>query len=292
MYTKIDVELVRKLITEKFPKFKGLKISLVEHGGVDNRTFYLGDDMSVRLPSSEAYASQAQKEYKWLPVISSFLTSTISIPLYLGNPSKYYPWKWSIYKWLDGKSANLLNDNELDFNNIAISLAKFIKELHDVDITDAPKSGKHNFYRGSHISVYNDDFIDTLQKTESIINKDKALEIWQQAKESRWSEDPVWCHGDLYSGNFLIKDKKFAAVIDFGCIAIGDPACDLVPYWTFFDSESSQVFKEKLSIDSKTWQRARAWALWKANFELASSEVDSEKYKEQLKVINKILICE
>ena len=37
---------------------------------------------------------------------------------------------------------------------------------------------------------------------------------------------PVWIHGDVAPGNLLVKDGKLCAVIDFGILGVGDPACD------------------------------------------------------------------
>lgn len=44
----------------------------------------------------------------------------------------------------------------------------------------------------------------------------------------------------------------------------GDPSCDLVMAWTFFDKESRQIFVQHLGLDKDTWDRAKGWALWKA----------------------------
>jgi aminoglycoside phosphotransferase (APT) family kinase protein len=62
---------------------------------------------------------------------------------------------------------------------------------------------------------------------------------------------------------------RLAAVIDFGCAAAGDPACDLVMAWTFFSHESRDAFRSGLDFDDTTWTRARGWALWKALATLA-----------------------
>jgi aminoglycoside phosphotransferase (APT) family kinase protein len=53
-------------------------------------------------------------------------------------------------------------------------------------------------------------------------------------------------------------------VIDFGCSAIGDPACDTVIAWTYLTGESRQLFCDQLPVDQATWTRGRGWALWKA----------------------------
>ena len=68
-------------------------------------------------------------------------------------------------------------------------------------------------------------------------------------------------HGDLSSGNLLAVRAKLSAVIDFGCLGVGDPACDLMVGWTLFSGESRDVFRAAMSVDDATWARARGWAL-------------------------------
>lgn len=51
----INVELVVRLINEQFPKWSSLEIRPVQFSGHDNRTFHLGEHMSVRLPSAASY---------------------------------------------------------------------------------------------------------------------------------------------------------------------------------------------------------------------------------------------
>ena len=59
---KIKKELVQKMIKNQFPEYAHLKICQVKKSGHDNRTFRLGDKMTIRLPSGENYASQVEKE--------------------------------------------------------------------------------------------------------------------------------------------------------------------------------------------------------------------------------------
>ncbi len=65
---------------------------------------------------------------------------------------------------------------------------------------------------------------------------------------------------------------RLAAGIDFGCAAVGDPACDLVMAWTFFPDGAAAIFRRGLPADEATWARARGWALWKALTTLGSPE--------------------
>jgi aminoglycoside phosphotransferase (APT) family kinase protein len=77
----------------------------------------------------------------------------------------------------------------------------------------------------------------------------------------------VWVHGDVAIGNMLLKDSKLSAIIDFGGMGLGDPACDLVIAWTFLKDKARDIFIREMALDEDTWLRAKAWALWKATFE-------------------------
>ncbi len=74
----------------------------------------------------------------------------------------------------------------------------------------------------------------------------------------------MWVHGDLTASNMLVADGALHAVIDFGGVAIGDPAYDLVMEWEFFTGDSAAAFRRGLHLDEATWDRGRGWALWKA----------------------------
>jgi aminoglycoside phosphotransferase (APT) family kinase protein len=67
----------------------------------------------------------------------------------------------------------------------------------------------------------------------------------------------------------LVSQGRLAAVIDFGCLGVGDPACDLAIAWTFFAGESREAFRSTLPLDAATWARGRGWALWKSLITLA-----------------------
>lgn len=264
MNIDIHLALVTKLIKQQFPQWSHLPILPVAQSGIDNRTFRLGDELLIRLPSAQGYAAQVEKEQRWLPILASHLSTTVPTPLAQGSPSKDYPWNWSIYRWIHGESANLVELNPFDQQRIAKQLANFLKELHQVSTQDAPPAGAHNYYRGAHPHVYDKETRLSIHRLSSRAKADKATAIWEKALDSQWSKDPVWVHGDFASGNILLKEDCLTAIIDFGCMGIGDPACDLTIAWTFLDEESRKMFKACLSLDENTWERARGWALWKA----------------------------
>nr|WP_299489378.1 phosphotransferase [Acaryochloris sp. IP29b_bin.137] len=67
-----------------------------------------------------------------------------------------------------------------------------------------------------------------------------------------------------FYSNLLVHQQRLHAVIDFGCLGVGDPACDYAIAWTFFSGESRTAFQSALAVDDATWARSRGWALWKS----------------------------
>ncbi len=287
---EITLSLVTNLIAEQFPQWAHLPINPIELSGMDNQTFRLGSDMSIRLPSAQGYVAQVKKEQTWLPILAPHLSIPIPLPLAMGQPSKHYPWHWSVYRWIEGESANTLNLNETILQSLALALAKFLTELQRIDTKNAPLPGLHNYWRGAHPSVYDAEARSTIAKLSYLIDANKAISVWEKAISSKWSKQPVWIHGDFASGNLILKNQQLAAVIDFGCMGVGDPACDLVIAWTFLTKKSRKIFKEQVDLDSDTWARARGWALWKANFELvALKDKTSPEAMKQQQIIDAIL---
>lgn len=257
----IDSALVRKLIDSQFPQWKHLEIKPVAHGGWDNRTFHLGDTMLVRMPSGQEYAAKVEKEHTWLPILAPLLPLQIPIPLEMGKPGNGYPWNWSVYRWLPGEAAS--HAQVTNTNEFAKDLAQFLIALQKIDPTNGPVPGTTTD-RGGPLAIYDDETRQALAIVKDKIDSKAATEIWEAALATKWNKSPVWVHGDISLGNLLVKNGQLNAVIDFGGLAIGDPACDLAIAWTFFKCESREIFRTTLNLDEGTWVRGRGWALWKA----------------------------
>jgi aminoglycoside phosphotransferase (APT) family kinase protein len=259
---EITAALVASLVGEQFPKWADLDVQPVKFDGWDNTTFRLGEGLSVRLPSAEVYVPQVEKEHRWLPVLTPHLPFRIPSPVVRGHPGSGFPRPWSIYKWIDGEPANIGRiEDETAF---ASDLARFLLALHAIDAHDGPPAGEHSFYRGGPLSTYDAQSRESLQQLGGEIDCRAAAELWDAALASRWEHPPVWVHGDVAASNLLVAEGQLVGVIDFGCSAVGDPACDLVMAWTFFTDNSRATFRRGLPLDEATWTRARGWALWKA----------------------------
>jgi aminoglycoside phosphotransferase (APT) family kinase protein len=260
--TGITVEVVSCLISEQFPQWAELEIRPVELDGWDNTTFRLGEEMSVRLPSDDAYVVQIDKEHRWLPVLGLQLPMPIPRPIAKGRPGCGFPAPWSVYGWVEGEPAAIVGVT--DYDRLADDLARFLAALHLVETRDAPPAGAHSFNRAGSVSVWHEQTRTTIGQLTEDIDVDGALEVWEAALAAEWDGPDVWVHGDVTGSNLLLRDDRLCGVIDFGCAAVGDPACDLTPAWTLFTGTSRARFMNALPFDGGTWARARGWALWKA----------------------------
>jgi aminoglycoside phosphotransferase (APT) family kinase protein len=258
----IDVPLVRRLISTQFPQWADLPVEPVAVGGWDNRTFHLGEQMLVRLPSAEAYALKVEKEQLWLPRLAPLLPLSIPTPLAMGEPDEGYPWRWSVYRWIEGETASI--EHIADLCQFATALAEFLSALQRIDTTGGPIAGPHNFYRGGPLSTYDAETRQAILVLGDKIDTELVTTIWDTALASTWIASPVWVHGNISTGNLLVREGKLSAVIDFGGLGIGNPACDLAMAWTFFKGESRKAFRAALPLDKDTWARGRGWTLWKA----------------------------
>jgi aminoglycoside phosphotransferase (APT) family kinase protein len=260
--SSIDVALARRLVDSQFPQWSELPITEVAVDGWDNRTFRLGSGLTVRLPTGDWYAKQIDKEQQWLPVLAPQLPLPIPTPVAKGAPDATYPYPWSVYRWLDGELAS--RAPIADTTAFAAALAGFLNALVRVDATDGPRPGEHNFFRGGPLATYAQETHEAIEKLGAEIPRDAVKRVWDDAMATTWDREPVWLHGDVATGNLLVRDGRLAAVLDFGSSGVGDPACDVVIAWTFLSGPSRDRFRAELYVDDAAWSRGRGWALWKA----------------------------
>lgn len=255
-----DVALVRRLLAAQFPPWADLPLAPVPSAGTDNALYRLGDDMVVRLPRIHWAIGQVDKEWQWLPRLAPHLPLTIPVPLALGEPAEGYPWPWGVYPWLDGETAT--PDRLADPRQAAVDLARFIAALQRIDPTGGPTPGPHNSKRGVPLVTRDAATRAAIAALHGMVDVDAATAAWDAALAAPvWEGPPVWIHGDLQAGNLLAVQGRLCAVIDFGCLGVGDPACDVMAAWLFLTADTRDVFRATLGVDDATWARGRGWAL-------------------------------
>jgi aminoglycoside phosphotransferase (APT) family kinase protein len=221
-------------------------------------------------------------------VLAPRLPLPVPVPVAKGTPGDGYPFPWSVYRWIDGLPATPGRVDDL--TRFATDLAGFLMALRRVDPTGGPAPGRHNFFRGAPLEVYDSEVRDAVGTLGHRVPVGTVMAIWREALATTWEQPPVWFHGDVAEGNLLTSDGRLSAVIDFGTSGVGDPACDLVISWTMLSGPSRDAFRAGMAVDPATWARGRGWALWKALITYAGNlGTDAAKAADAKRVIDEVL---
>ncbi|MEI9887303.1 MAG: aminoglycoside phosphotransferase family protein [Rhizomicrobium sp.] len=280
---------VRRLLAAQFPHWAALPIRPVRSHGTDNAIWRLGETLALRMPRHAGAAAHIDKDWRWLPHLAPRLPVPIPVPLAKGGPGEGYPWPWSVCAWLAGENPD--PDRLADPQGLARDLAGFLLALRAIDARGAPRPGVRNFGRGVPLAVRDAPTRDAIAALHGTIDTEAVTAAWKRAREAPvWSGPPLWIHGDLNAGNILLRDGRLGGVIDFGSLAAGDPACDLLAAWYVFGRDGRKAFREALAADDASWARARGWALSMALIALPYyKETSPAIVAESLRVIGEIL---
>jgi aminoglycoside phosphotransferase (APT) family kinase protein len=263
----IDPALVRTLVDTAFPEWAGLPLTPVAEAGTDHHLFRLGDALCVRLPTADRIVGQADKEFRWLPELAPQLPLAVPNPVARGEPTADFPRAWGVYEWLEGRSAE--SARALGDRGAARILGTFVATLAGLDPEGGPLPGKHNFWRGCPLALRDEAVRDALATLDGIVDVDAAASVWEDALDAPLHDGRGrWVHGDLHPGNLLVCAGRLDAVIDFGGLAVGDPAVDLMPAWHWFSGEARAVFRTAVGAGDAAWRRGRGWALSMALLQL------------------------
>ncbi|WOX12709.1 aminoglycoside phosphotransferase family protein [Streptomyces sp. N50] len=260
MAPAIDPALVRGLLAAQFPQWAQLPLKHLEPAGSDHVIHRLGDTMSVRLPRSDWADGEAVKEHTWLPHLAPQLPLAVPEPLALGTPGRGYAWHWSVTRWLDGTTATA--DGLADPHLAAAQLADFLRALQRIPAADVLAPGPHPELARPPLATRDRSTRAAIEAVDGVFDTAALTEVWDSALDApAWDREPVWCHGDFHAGNLLTVDGRISAVIDFGGLSMGDPACDLVIAYTLLSATTRPLFRTALALDDATWTRGMGWAL-------------------------------
>ncbi|QOR70904.1 aminoglycoside phosphotransferase family protein [Ruania alkalisoli] len=263
----IDEDLVRRLLADQHPELAERPLRVVANGW-DNVMVRLGSTLLARLPRREAAARLVEHEQLVLPRLAPLLPVPVPEPVRVGRPTAYYPWAWSIVRWIEGRPA--AHDPALARDAWAARLGKFFAALHRPADPDAPA----NPVRGVPLAERAEAIRARLADPAVPRREELAAVFERHAHVPAYSGPPVWVHGDPHPLNLLTHRHRLTAVLDFGDVTAGDPATDLATAWLTFTARGRAAFVVAYATADRTgsglpdgyggddalWSRARAWA--------------------------------
>lgn len=263
----VDADLVRRLVAQSFPDLADSPVRAIGESGSSNALYRLGDALTVRLPRQPGGGLSIIKEGSWLPYVASYLTVKVPHLVGLGAPAYGYSEVWAVTSWLPGTVPRTRTHGEQALA-LAHDLASFIKDLRAMPVPpDATKDAALATYRGDPLSDFDADFRQMVEECRALdldLDLDEAVRVWDTATSaaSRLPPSVHWYHGDLLGENVLLDSHgRLDAVLDFGGLALGNPAVDLVVAWDLLDADGRAAFRRALDVDEDHWTASRGWAL-------------------------------
>jgi aminoglycoside phosphotransferase (APT) family kinase protein len=226
-----------------------LVLERVSSTGTDNAIFRLGSEMGIRVPRIHWAVQQIDKEYQWLNRLAAHLPVPVAEPLAKGEPGQGYPYPWLIFRWLEGR--DLLASPVEDVSQLAREVADFVLALEEVDLSDAPPA----LSCGGPLAPADEATRRAIRglDPETFV---RAMKVWDAALEAdSWTGPPVWVHGDLFPGNFLVRGGRLAGIVDWSAAGSGDPVCEVMLAWSL-PPDARAIYREVLAVDEATWARA------------------------------------
>jgi aminoglycoside phosphotransferase (APT) family kinase protein len=263
----ITKDLARTLLVTHCPQWQHPSLEPAPLSGTDHTMFRLGTDMALRFPRRPSAVLQVLKEQQFLPAISASLTIDTPTPVKAMRPCDLFGYPWSVCQWIEGHTLRRTPDFvEIDFVH---DIGLFLADLKSAQVGNVPLPGPHNFGRGVALQERDAQTRAAIAAIADEFDTAALLRGWSKALAAKPYEGPLrLIHGDLAASNILIKDERLSGVIDWGGLAVGDPACDLMLAWNFLEEPWRGLFRIASGANNDDWQRGLGWALSVAAIQL------------------------
>lgn len=248
-------------MAEHTPQWANLPLDRVTWSGTDNALCRIGDELVLRIPRRESAALLVSKELDWLPHLDGLPLMTPKLR-YRGRVNSGVDCDFGIFGWMPGSIAT--PDNIANAEDVATSLATFLKALHLKSIVGAPIAGPINNLRGIPLADMSERILPVIEMVSDEVDAKAAVELWNEALLEVYDAPSVWLHGDLKADNLLAVGGRLSAVIDWGLSAVGDPAADYATAWSWVQPSARERFSSVLGLSEGDWLRGKAWALYGA----------------------------
>lgn len=265
-HPSIILDTVTTLVAHQLPHLAHLRIG-ERFDGWDCAMFRLGDGYAVRLPRTEAAVRFLQAEMHWVPQLSGDWDFPAPTFIAHGLPAQGYPWPWAVVTWVPGDTADAVPLNA----DAGASVGRALAQVHRPAPDDAPFNIEQSIpMRDRDLKVR--ERVTKLAAAPGpageVIDVETAWEVWDGALSAREHTEWVWSHADLHGANVLSHGGDFGGIVDWGSMAMCDPAVDLGFAYTLLpregvDAAVAQYGRLTGRVDADLLARARGIALSK-----------------------------
>jgi aminoglycoside phosphotransferase (APT) family kinase protein len=242
----VDADLARRLLGQ----FPDLAVGSLRHvaEGWDNTVWLVDDRWAFRFPRRAIAIPGVEREIAVLPLLAPRLPLPIPAPRFVGKPTAEYPWPFFGSVYLPGKEPDATLDDRAR-TTAGEQLATFLRRLH------APSTAEwvERAYPLPADPMGRGDMARRVPWTRERLGELERLGLWRAppsvaqllsaAELLPPPEATALTHGDLHFRHLLVSDgARVSGVIDWGDVCRGDPAIDLLLFWSFVPPTGRAAF--------------------------------------------------
>jgi aminoglycoside phosphotransferase (APT) family kinase protein len=259
----VSVAMVRELVDEQFPEWRGLPIRGIASIGTVNAMFRVGEELAARFPLQSDEVGSVRR---WLESEAAAASQLLGRTRFatpevvaLGEPGAGYPLPWSMQTWLPGVSA--ADQDPAESVAFARDLAEFVRDVRAIHPQGRKFSGGG---RGGDLQSH-DQWMETcFDRSGGLVDVPRLRRMWSVMRGLPRTDPDMMTHGDLIPGNVLVSEGRLTGIIDVGGLGPADPALDLVGAWHLLQAAPRKAFRDDLGCGDLEWGRGKAWAFEQA----------------------------
>jgi aminoglycoside phosphotransferase (APT) family kinase protein len=272
---EVTTSRAARLIRSQFPTITAAEMSVLGQGW-DNVAMLVDRRFVFRFPRKASAATLIEAEARVLPRLSVLLPLPIPVPEWLGEPSEDFPWPFTGYRLIPGRTACQARLSGSSRIRSAPVLARFLAGLHSIEPDGLALPGdvldRGNF--ASRLPLLAER-LESLQRHGVVDGGEPWLRLFEHldsaergsaSLQSDGTGGGAIVHGDLYARHLLVDDSDtLTGVIDWGDVHTGDVAMDLMVVYGFLPAAARPAFmREYGSVDEGVLRRARLRAAFHA----------------------------
>lgn len=260
----VDPALASSLIESQFPDLAPVRVEPLGEGW-DNTAYLVNESLVFRFPRRDVAVGLIETECRLLPRLRPQLPVAVPSPTWKGSPEPRYPWPFSGYRMLPGRTADRAELDDASRAALARPLGQFLATLHAMAAEAAWGLPLDTLGRldGAKLAGRVRASLEVLHRDEVVGGPKSWREIADEAAALRAGSDLRVVHGDLYARHLILDDaNRLSGVIDWGDVHLGDPAVDLSVAWSFLPPSGRIPFRDAYGpIEDGIWRLARLRAL-------------------------------
>ena len=255
----VDDALVAALIRGQYRELSELEVGR-RYVFEDHLTVRVGDDYCVNLPTTAGLDASLEASFRWFPQASAEWTFPAGVPIFSGEPTAEYPFRWEIARWLSGSNAGVV---PLEAES-APALGDALRQLHAPAPPAAPEGAESGLKLARRRAAWHDataGLREVVGPRGEQIDPMRLSERWERAVDTVLDTTPRWTHGNL-DPRYVVTDRgRFAGICTWWTLGAGDPAADIAAAFLLIPREAEAAFLDAYGGASRAL-RERVAGYW------------------------------